>query len=211
MSNDVDSAPALCECGCGKPAPIITKTVTSLGYKKGEPGRFIRGHRLVPPIETRFWSKVQKTEGCWLWTAARFHNGYGAFRYEGGQWRAHRVAYTWLVGPIPDGMEVCHMCDNPACVRPDHLFLGTRKENAEDMVAKERAAVGDKNASRLHPDRLRRGEAHGRAKVTEQQVREIRKLAAQGVPHRAIAAQFGLTSTPVLDIIHRKHWAHVED
>jgi hypothetical protein len=198
----------LCACGCGQP----TTTGAYVRHGKRCYTKYLRGHNLRGSnVQERFWSKVDKSGQCWLWTAARFSNGYGAFRVAGNNVRAHRHSYELTNGPIPPGMVVCHTCDNPACVRPDHLFLGTSADNARDMSEKGRGATGGKNASRLHPERLRRGEAHGRAKVTEEQVREIRRLYAEGVPHRKLAKMFGLSPSPILDIVHRRHWQHVED
>jgi hypothetical protein len=90
--------------------------------------------------EERFWSKVQKTETCWLWMGARHpHGGYGQFVGPPiKELRAHRYSWVLAYGPIPDGLLVCHRCDNPPCVRPDHLFLGTHLDNALDMMAKGR-------------------------------------------------------------------------
>jgi len=94
------------------------------------------------PIEMRFWSKVTKGAGCWEWTASTDHKGYGKLAEGGRQGRtlsAHRVSYELNVGPIPDGLLVLHRCDNPPCVRPDHLFVGTHTDNAQDMAKKGRS------------------------------------------------------------------------
>lgn len=92
---------------------------------------------------TRFWSKVEKTDSCWLWTGMRWTNGYGRFPNGGGQeMRAHRFAWELTYGPIPLGLFACHRCDVKLCVRPEHLFLGTHADNMADMMAKGRHAHG---------------------------------------------------------------------
>jgi hypothetical protein len=88
--------------------------------------------------EERFWSKVERTDGCWKWLGQIAGNGYAAFSMHNRLRSAHRVAWEFTNGPIPDGMWVLHHCDNPLCVRPDHLFLGTVVDNNRDTVAKRR-------------------------------------------------------------------------
>ena len=103
----------------------------------------------------RFWSRVEKQEnGCWKWIGAKFHRGYGRVNSGGKMLRANRVAYEISKGDIPVGMVVCHKCDVPLCVNPDHLFLGTIKDNVDDMIRK-----GRKNSER--------GEDRHCAKLTE--------------------------------------------
>lgn len=93
------------------------------------------------PAEVRFWRRVDKTDDCWLWTGGSNGLGYGVFGIATGQTMgAHRYSWQIVFGPIPDGMFVCHQCDTPACVRPDHLFLGTHEDNMVDMVSKGRQA-----------------------------------------------------------------------
>ena len=97
-----------------------------LGQDMGAP------HRSDVSPEDRFWSKVDKTEGCWLWTAAKTVDGYGRFRLDGSPRLAHRVAYSWANGPIPKGLQLDHVCYVPACVNPDHLRLATNAENNQN-------------------------------------------------------------------------------
>lgn len=113
-------------------------------------------------IGERFWAKVQKTATCWLWTATRNPKGYGLFKIAGTCRPAPRVAWELLHGPIPDGFYVCHTCDNPPCVKPAHLFLGTPTDNARDRVAKghHRTPRGDEHWSRRHPEWVQRGAAY---------------------------------------------------
>ena len=89
----------------------------------------------------RFWAKVCKTNGCWTWTASKNPHGYGQIRLSGKLTLAHRVSWTIHNGVIPEGLFVLHICDNPPCVRPDHLFLGTQKDNIRDAVAKKRHSM----------------------------------------------------------------------
>lgn len=97
-----------------------------------------------PSMEERFWRRVQKTDSCWTWVGSLDGHGYGQIRASGPRdvtlmiLRAHRYSYELHVGPIPEGLNVCHHCDNPRCVRPDHLFVGTARDNAIDMVRKGR-------------------------------------------------------------------------
>lgn len=154
-----------------------------------------------PDTAERFWSKVDKSagaDGCWIWTAARFPSGYGAFGPSHGQaLRAHRLAYELVVGPIPPHALVLHDCDNRRCVNPAHLRTGTHNENMRDMTSRRRQA-------------RQRGETCGTSKLKEGDVRLVRHFFAEGVAVRLIGERFGLSSSGVEKIIKRKSWGHVE-
>lgn len=154
----------------------------------------------------RFWGKVQKTNGCWLWTAAKYSNGYGAARDQNQrQTTAHRVAWMLKNGDIPTGMYICHTCDNRACVKPEHLFLCTQKNNIQDAIGKGRLAYGKQLN---HPPQ--QGELNHNSRVTEDTVRLIRDLYSNGKSQAEIARQTGVNRQNVWAIVHRKSWTHVE-
>lgn len=143
----------------------------------------------------RFWSHVDKSSDCWVWTGARNHQGYGRFGIPGRRTAtASRFSYELHAGPIPVGLFVCHHCDNPPCVRPDHLFLGDYVANALDMVGKGRRRGG-----------ARGGEAHHMVRLTEDDVQEIRRLAAT-LTRKAIARRFGVSAAHVSKIVLGKVW-----
>lgn len=151
-------------------------------------------------LEERLWGKVEKTDGCWFWTGrTKTACGYG--RLWDGESRArpklilvHRLVWILTFGPIPEGMKVCHRCDNPACVRPDHLFLGTHADNMADMVAKARQARGIRN---------------GRTRLTETLVIEIRERSEAGTTQRELATVFGVAKGTIQTILARRSWTYI--
>lgn len=168
------------------------------------------------PFETRFWEHVQKSEGCWLWTGNRSKSGYGVLiaknhprEPDQRQLRAHRVSYELHHGEIPDGLVVCHGCDNPQCVNPDHLFLGTNADNSADMVSKGRQATGERNAAHVYPARRPQGERHGNAVFTDDHIRTIRKRREAGESYHAIAKDFGVMRSTIRTICLGLTWKHV--
>lgn len=148
---------------------------------------------------------------CWDWTGSQTSKGYGCFRGATGVTsRAHRVSYEMHIGGIPTGMHVCHRCDNPGCVNPDHLWTGTNLDNRTDMRVKRRGATGNRHSSVTHPELLRRGSAHPQAKLTEAQVKLMRDLYASGTwKHDHLSEKFGVSGALVCLILNRKRWAHV--
>ncbi len=189
------------------------------------------------PAETaRFWAKVEFTSECWLWTRSTDLKGYGVFGLRRGQnIGTHRYAYLQLVGSIPDGLWVLHNCpggDNPGCVNPAHLWLGTAQDNVDDMWAKGRGSCGEHHWSKLHPERVARGdewhtplrdsmnrarwpgfnggEANHFAKLTEQQVMEIRARYRRTTYHdtnaQALAQEFGISRRQLSAIVRGAHW-----
>ena len=154
-------------------------------------------------IDSHFWSLVDKDEGCWVWKGNRFISGKGSFwdRRQGKARLAHRVAWELAKGPIPDGLCVCHHCDNPPCVRPDHLFIGTQKDNMQDASRKGR------HVSRLHPGIMPRGERHWKAKLTRHDVLRIYAKALSGdYSEQYIANSFGVSRSSVQAIKNGWNW-----
>jgi len=139
-------------------------------------------------VEERFWALVDKSGACWIWTGAQGSSGYGMFNPGDRLQLAHRVSYELANGPIPAGHFVCHRCDTKLCVRPAHLFAGTPGANLADARAK---------------GRLKTGERHPAAKLTDSQVEEIRAAAAAGEFYGPIAARYGVTRHHVGRLVRR--------
>lgn len=190
-----------------------------------------------------FWAKVDKRgpDDCWLWFAGCFNSGYGAITIQGDTYRAHVISYLIHKGPLPpDKPLVCHTCNIRQCVNPNHLYADDSAGNLRYMVECGRSMKGDRNGSRLHPERLKRGaespatlhpermargsrnghnthpertprgETSGQAKLTEDQVREIRKLYATGKYfYAALGKQFAVTKQNIRYIVKRMAWKHV--
>lgn len=183
-----------CECGCGNETNLAPTTRPSRGWVKGEPLRFILGHRArVPhPIAELLWPRidVREPDECWLWTGHRGHYGYG---------RIHRgsvprfILEEKLGRDLLAGEVVRHTCDNPPCCNPAHLIPGTQADNSRD--AKERGRVAA-------------GERHGMAKLTRDQVDEIRALHGTGEFTNAdLAFQFNISPRTIRDIANGRSWA----
>lgn len=160
-------------------------------------------HLYLLTMNDRFWEKVavMGEDDCWNWTASTDGGGYGIFMVSPNpriMEKAHRLSWMMINGSIPDGLYVLHACDNPACVNPNHLFLGTHLDNMKDKVSKGRQ-------TRLP------GEQNGRNILSEIDVRNIVRLHEQGMSYRKLSKKFGIGNTQIGRIIRKETWRWLWD
>ena len=162
------------------------------------------------PLENRFWSKVNK-EGpiykdlgnCWEWIAKTYKDGYGRFKVDNKEIASNRLSWELHYDKIPKNLYVLHKCDNPSCVNPEHLFLGTKKDNMQDAKIKGRLKNNFEKGHNFSP----KGEKHWKAKLTEEKVKEIRMLyKTENYTQKEIALLFKVTISNISNIIHNKTW-----
>ena len=150
-----------------------------------------------PITRERIENKIDRIpeSGCWIWTGTITSRGYGQLLSSNKKIYAHRAAFEAFIGEIPDGMVVCHTCDNVHCVNPDHLFLGTQKDNLQDMKKKGRSTHGEKNAQSL---------------LTEANVIVIKSLLSDGWTEAQVAKHYGVSRSNINAIKLNKRWNHVK-
>lgn len=180
----------------------IARAAYDKAYRLRRYGPPTSGHYLRGCTPQNFWQHVDKTENCWLWMGRKHPFGYGVLLFgreiarDRKQAFAHRVAWELTYGTIPSRTQVCHSCDVPVCCNPAHLFLGTQRDNMADKVKKDRQAKGTKV---------------GCAKLTEDNVREIRACWGVMATQRQLAREFGVHQSIISDIVTRKTWKHVRN
>ena len=155
------------------------------------------------PLSERLFSRVSKQpSGCWDFTGSRNRRGYGSIYSHDHRKhiRAHRASWYLSHGEVPPGVLVCHKCDNPSCVNPEHLFLGTRRDNVRDMLEKGRSF--DRRAAMIGERRA--------AKLNWEKVREIRRLAENGCHVKTLAQEYGVTPANIRAILRGKTWVETE-
>lgn len=168
-------------------------------------------HKKIPPMSEKrikkFWARIDRSSGgCWLHTNVR---KYGEVRFGKYIIRMNRVAFFLETSQDPGELQVLHSCDNPRCVNPKHLFLGTQLDNIRDRDAKSRTAKSARHGTKTHPNSVPRGEQHRRAKLSQGDVLEIRLLGKAGIRESHLARQFRVSRRNIRSIISRATWKHL--
>ena len=177
-----------CKCSCGSKSVVvgsslINGTIKNCGCR--------HGLKLAELLKSRI---IKNKNDCWIWQGFIKNDGYGTIKHESNQWLAHRLSYTIFKGEIPEDMCVCHKCDTPSCINPDHLFLGTNADNSNDMRNKDRQAKGN---------------SIGVSKLTEDNVIEIKKRIQNNEDCASIGRAFNVHRNSILSIKHNKTWKHI--
>lgn len=186
---------------CGNPHNAKGFCNTHYGRLRRGGNPHIKSQIEKTPTE-RFFESFEKlsTTDCWEWTSYKANFGYGKLRANGREVRAHRFSYEYFVGPIPNGLCVLHKCDNPPCVNPKHLYIGTKRDNARDMIERGRA---------YQPPT--QGEYNSQAKLHDGDIHVIRYLVECGLKQTHVANFLGISKHQVNSIVHKRSWAHVTE
>lgn len=205
-------------------APLVTQPILRLNYDEEMEAKFLQWVDKNGPLPDQSNPHYCGLNQCWRWTGGKLHYGYGGFYWKGEKMRAHRRSFEMYVADIPNGMFVCHKCDNPECSNPSHLFLGTLQSNSHDMAMKGRGLKGDRNPSRMYPDKLLRGDDHWSRRMPEKRAKgerintarlnpdlvlEIRQMFSLGASQGSLAKKFGVTRRAISMVIHRLSWRHI--
>jgi len=148
------------------------------------------------PKHKTFWDRYQKIGDCWIWQGSGNPRGYGQVSIKGKLQLVHRIAWILIYGEIPEGLRVCHRCDNRRCINPKHLFLGTDTDNVKDMWQKDR--------------NNHKGEHNPFAKLTDEEVRQIKKLLSQNEPVKKIANLYNVKPIAIYHIKEGHNWSHIK-
>lgn len=184
-----------CKCTCGKEFVARCQDLMNLCYKSCGCKK-INKNEYTKESKVRFFKYVEKSDYCWNWIGGLSTLGYSRFVFNGKIWVGSRLIWTWTFGEIPEKMKICHKCDNRKCVNPDHLFLGTQKDNIQDMLNKGRWL-------------FRRGNLK-KPGMTVDQVEKIRKDIDQGMSRSDICEKYFIKSkATVSNIKNRKSWKHL--
>lgn len=185
----------------GMTGPEFDTFIVNLTWYLG----YLSGMTIDRETACRYWFQVAITDngGCWIWEGSRDKNGYGRPKINGKPTLAHRFAYMLAFGKFDPSLDVCHKCDNPSCVRPDHLFLGTHAENMHD------AAIKGTRKGRVPSHR---GEQTPTAKLTEKQVVEIiARYRRGGITQKQLAHEYGVSKGQIGNIVRRQRWEHIDE
>lgn len=200
-----------CQCGCGEKAFVPPKNNKSKGWVKGCPMPFYGRHSRRKPGPRYIEEDRGYITPCLIFQGYIDASGYGSDWVNAKPESSHRAAWIRTNGPIPNGLFVLHRCDVKACANPEHLFLGTQKDNVADMYAKGRGQLGETHWTRAKPNRVARGEDNGFSKLTEDQARQIKRLINQGeFTFTEIGGRFDISRYTVGLIARGKRWRHVD-
>lgn len=185
----------LCKCKCGNKKIVISGNLATGHIKSSGCLRSIHRKNYQSDMKAKLIGKIKKINGCWEWQGSRNKKGYGHLSYKRKVELAHRISWLMFKGKIPNDMKVCHKCDNPPCINPSHLFLGSQKENVKDMFQKKR--------------KIHEGINHPGAKLTNENIKEIRKLLREGKTQQYIADKYNISNGHVGSIKHRRTWKEI--